>query len=376
MTVQKKDYYEVLGVAKEASFEDIRKAYHKIALKNHPDRNPGNAAAERAFKEAAEAYDVLRDPEKRKKYDQLGHEGLQGFAGREFHSFEDIFDAFGDVFAGDALFEGLFGRGRSGARRRRGAHLETEVEVDFREVMKGAVRTIHLDRAAPCPDCRGSGAKPGTRPADCKACEGRGEVLQTRGFLHIRMPCAKCRGAGTVIASPCPKCRGGGHVRREEHLEVQIPPGVEDGTQLRLSGQGEAGENGSPPGDLFVVIRVKEDRMFERREDDVICRVPIHYAQAALGAEIEVPTLTGKATMMKIPPGTQSNQVFRLRSQGFPSIHGYGRGDQLVEVMIEVPKSLTTEQEQLMKQLARIEEKNLGPMRKGFLDRLKEYFSE
>lgn len=373
MVQQKKDYYEILGVRRDASPEDIRKAYHKVALKYHPDRNKGNAEAEAKFKEAAEAYDVLRDPEKRKRYDQLGHEGLQGYAGREFHSFEDIFEAFGDVFGGDSVFEGLFSGGR--ARRGRGAHLQCAVEIDFREAMADTTRTIRIERMVSCDACRGSGAKPGTRPSTCKTCGGRGEILQMRGFLNIRTTCPKCRGAGATVSSPCTSCRGAGRVPREETLEVKIPAGVEDGTRLRLVGQGEAGENGSPPGDLFVVVRVKEDPFFERRGDDVFCQVPIPFSMAALGGDVEVPTLSGRPTRMKIPPGTQPSQVFRLRGMGFPSVHGYGRGDQLVEVIVEVPRKLTSEQEALLVKFAETEERNVGPLRKGFLDRLKRYFA-
>lgn len=374
-----KDYYEILGVKKDASAEEIRKAYHQIAMKHHPDRNPGDEAAERKFKEAAEAYDVLRDPEKRKRYDQFGHAGMQGYAGREFASFEDIFEAFGDVW-GDTLFEGLFGGGGSGGggrsgRRRRGAHLRCEVVVDFKEVMNGTTREIRVDRAVPCGDCRGTGARAGTSASTCKACGGRGEVLQTRGFLSIRSICPQCRGAGSVVTSPCRACRGEGRIRKEGTLEIKIPPGVEDGTQLRLAGQGEAGENGAAGGDLFVLVRVKDDALFERQGDDVVCRVPVAFSLAALGGQIEVPTLTGKPTTMKIPAGTQTSQVFRLRDMGFPSLHhGYGRGDQLVEVVVEVPKKLTNEQERLLRDYARIEEASPGPLRKGFLDRLKGYF--
>lgn len=376
--VKKKDYYEILGVARDASADDIRKAYHKVAMRHHPDRNPGNADAEAKFKEAAEAYDVLRDPEKRKRYDQLGHEGLHGYAGpREFHNFEEIFEAFGDVFGGgDSIFEGLFGGGGGRRRAHRGAHLQTEIEIDFRDALQTTTRTIRVDRAAPCAACRGSGAKAGTRPVPCKACGGRGEILQMRGFLSIRMPCPKCGGAGQTIANPCPECRGAGRVRREESIEVKIPAGVEDGTRLRLVGQGEAGENGSSPGDLYVVVRVREDPFFERRGDDVFCQVPVAFSQAALGSEIEVPSLSGRTSRMKIPAGTQPGQVFRLRGMGFPSIHGYGRGDQLVEIVVEVPKKLTAEQERLLAELAKLEQRNVGPLQKGFLDRLRQYFRE
>ncbi len=375
--VKKKDYYEVLGVARDASDEEIRKAYHKVALKHHPDRNKGNPQAEALFKEAAEAYDVLRDPEKRKRYDQLGHEGLQGYAGREFHNFEDIFEAFGDVFGsggGDSLFEGLFGGG--GRRARRGAHLQCEVEIDFRDALETTTRTVHIERAAACGACRGSGARAGTRATPCKTCGGRGEVLQMRGFLSIRMPCGTCRGAGQTIASPCPDCRGAGRVPKEETIEIKIPAGIEDGTRLRLVGQGEAGPGGSPAGDLYVMVRVREDPFFERRGDDVYCQVPIQFSQAALGAEIEVPSLAGRASRMKIPPGTQPAQVFRLRGMGFPSVHGYGRGDQLVEIVVEVPKKLTADQERILAEFAKTEPRNMGPLQKGFLDRLKQYFRE
>ncbi len=370
--VGKKDYYEILGVKRDAAPEEIRKAYHKVAMKYHPDRNPGNSEAEVRFKEAAEAYDILRDPEKRKRYDQMGHEGLQGFAGREFHSFEDIFEAFGDVFGGDSLFDGLFGG--SSRRMRRGAHLQCEVKIDFRDALADTTRTIRIDRTAVCGECRGSGARAGTAPTPCKSCGGRGEILQVREFLSIRMPCPKCRGAGSTIAAPCAHCHGQGRVRREETIEVKIPAGVEDGTRLRLAGQGEAGANGSPPGDLFVIVRVKGDPFFERRDDDVFCQVPIPFSQAALGAQIDVPSLAGKTTRMKIPPGTQPSQMFRLRGMGFPSVHGYGRGDQLVEILVEVPKKLTAEQEKLLAEFAKTEERNIGPLRKGFLDRLRRYF--
>jgi molecular chaperone DnaJ len=372
---KKQDYYKVLGVERNASMEDIKKAYRKMALKWHPDRNPNiKEEAETRFKEAAEAYEVLSDPEKRARYDQFGHEGLAGMHMRGFTTFEDIFEAFGDILGGGGgIFESIFG-GRMGRRAaQRGPSLRCEVTMDLKEVATGAERTIELRRREICDTCKGSGAKAGSIPATCSYCGGRGEVQQSQGFFVVRITCPRCRGKGSVITQPCDPCQGSGRTVKATQIKVRIPWGVENGTRMRVAGEGEVGENGAPRGDLFCDIYVNPHPIFERHGDDVLCELPISFSQAALGAEVEVPTLTGK-TGLEIPPGTQSGQVFRLPGNGLPNVHGRGKGNQLVQVVIETPRKLTPEMEKLLRELAEMEEKEVTPKRKSFLERVKNYF--
>ncbi|MBI3098313.1 MAG: molecular chaperone DnaJ [Planctomycetes bacterium] len=372
----KRDYYEVLGVSRTATEEEIKKAYRKLALQYHPDRNPDDKGAEQKFKEAAEAYDVLRDPQKRARYDQYGHAGLEeaGYSAAHFTSTEDIFSHFGDIF-GDSIFDELFGMGgrRGRGRSRSGPSLRCHLTVTFKEAAFGTKKTIELRRHEACGKCGGSGSKPGSRPATCSTCRGHGEVLQGGGFFTIRTTCPRCGGQGTTIEHPCPECRGQGRVPEKREIEIGIPAGIEDMTRLRVSGEGETGENGAPRGDLYCDIRVEPHEYFERHGDDLLCELPITFTQAVLGGEVSVPTLEGETTM-KIPKGTQTDQILRLRGQGIPNVHGRGRGDQLVRIVIDVPKSLSKHQEELLREYAKTEEARVEPRRRGWFEKLKGFF--
>ncbi len=369
--MSKRDYYEVLGVGKGASESEIKKAYRKLALKFHPDKNPGDASAEERFKEAAEAYDVLSDSDKRQAYDRFGHAGVNSRVGG-FNA-SDIQDMFGDIFGGIFGFDNFFGgggRGRGG-RGRRGASLKIDLEIDFRESAIGCTRTIELTRHKGCQTCSGSGSKPGSTPTTCTTCNGRGQVVRGHAFIQIREACPHCQGQGTVVKDPCGDCRGRGVIDMTEEVQVRIPAGVTDG-RMRLRGQGQAGTHGGPPGDLYIDIHVKPDEFFERHGDDIVCQVPISFSQAALGAKIEVPTLTGKAEL-DVRRGTQSGQIYRMAKLGFPG--EYGQGDLLVRVQVETPNKLTERQEELLRELAEIEEKAVQGKRKSFLERMKALFS-
>ena len=369
-----RDFYDVLGVARSATDEEIKKAYRKAALKHHPDRNPGDKEAERKFKEAAESYEVLGDPEKRRRYDQFGRAGLQGVASHGFADAEDVFSAFSDVFS-DSVFDDFFGvsRRRGGRRVERGASLRCELTVDFHDAAFGVERTLDLTRAEACGACRGSGAKDGTHPSPCGACGGRGEVLQAHGFFSVRAPCARCGGRGEVVTSPCAECRGAGRVRKRSEIKVRIPAGIEDSTRMRLAGEGEPGPGGGHRGDLYVDVYVRRHPFFTRKDDDVVCEFPVTFTQAALGGEIEAPTLEGKTTV-KVPRGTQNGDILRLRGLGVHNLNGRGRGDQLIRVTVQVPTGLNKEQERLLREYAKLEELNPDPQRKGFFDKLKEIF--
>ena len=377
-----RDYYEVLGVAKDASAEDIKKAYRSLAVKYHPDRNPDDKGAEGKFKEAAEAYDVLGDAEKRQRYDQFGSAGLKGaYRPHEYADVHDIFSAFSDIFGGGGvgggMFEDFFGGGR-GARGgpQRGTSLRCEIHLTLEECASGVQKTVTLRRQESCDTCRGTGAKPGTSPRTCATCGGAGAVHQAQGFFSIRTTCPRCRGRGKMIESPCDSCGGSGHVTARREISINIPPGIEEGSQLRVTGEGDSGEPGAPRGDLYCLILVKEHPFFERHGDDLLIRVPITFSQAALGGETDVPTIDGKATAVKVPAGTQSGQILRLRGQGMPSVHGRGRGHLLVQVYVETLARLTGEQARLMRELAKTEETDMGPERKGFLDKVKRYLRE
>jgi molecular chaperone DnaJ len=364
MTDGKKDYYGLLGVPRNASAEDIKKAFRKLALKYHPDKNPDNKQeAEKKFKEIAEAYEVLSDPDKRASYDRFGHEGLSGYTSRGFTSYEDIFDAFSDLFEGDSLFSSFFG----GPRRRkpRGSHLRVEITVSFRESASGTKKTITLKRNEICDECRGSGAKKGTALTTCSTCKGKGEVLQGHSFFTIRTTCPQCQGQGKIIKESCQSCYGTGRVRKEREIEIKIPAGIEDGTRLRVSGEGEPSADGSARGDLYCDVFVAPDTVFERYHNDVIIEMPISFSQATLGAEITVPTLND-SVKMTIPPGTTNGQVFRLKNLGFPDIHTRRQqGSQLVRVVVEVPKDLTKEQKELLNKFASSENhSNINTARK------------
>jgi molecular chaperone DnaJ len=374
VSVLKRDYYEVLGVQRDASQQDIKSAYRREALKHHPDRNHGDAEAEQRFKESAEAYEVLSDPRKRSRYDRFGHEGTGGSRG--FSSVEDIFSAFGDVFGGGSIFGDLFGFGSGGQRgSRQGASLRCEVRLTFDEMAQGVEKTIQLRRAEPCETCGGSGARPGTSRATCSYCHGRGEVQQSQGFFAIRTSCPQCHGEGSVNQTPCTDCKGSGRQTRPREITVKIPAGIEDQTRIRLSGEGEAGEQGAPPGDLYCDVRVAGHPLFQRDGSDLLCEVPIAFSQAALGGKIEVPGVD-RPEELTIDRGTQSGSHYRLRGRGLPDVHGRGRGDLLVRVAVETPRRLTKRQKELFQELAETEEASVTPKRKSFFEKVKELFGQ
>ncbi len=363
----KRDYYEVLGVERSVNDEDLKKAYRKLALKYHPDKNPGDKGAEDRFKEIGEAYQVLCDAERRAAYDRFGHAAFEqgGFGGFDFSAgFEDILgDLFGDFFG--------TGRGRGGrARARRGQDLQYELEISFEEAAGGCEKTLSIPRRSACATCSGSGAKPGTRPTACQQCRGSGQIRFQQGFFAIAKTCGTCNGQGTVIASPCAECHGSGTIRRTHTLNVRIPAGVDTGSRLKLRGEGETGGHGGPAGDLYVLLRVAEHAIFLREGVDVVCEVPVSVVQAALGTEIEIPTLDGPRKL-KVPAGTQSGHLFRLRGLGVPDLNGYGRGDQVVRLAVETPRKLSARQRELLEEFARISGEEVHPMSKSFLDKVK-----
>lgn len=371
MMATQRDYYEILGVERNASAEEIKRAYRKLAAKYHPDRNPGDPEAIERFKEASEAFDVLGNDETRARYDRYGHAGVKGAAGaHQFHDVQDIFDAFGDLF-GD-LFGGRVRRG--GSRAQRGEHLRTSVTIDLLESAVGCQREISIQRKQVCGTCQGSGAKPGTRPVICDYCGGHGQVVQSQGFFRIQTTCPGCQGRGQVIREKCPDCRGTRYTTTEVRLEVKIPAGVDNDMQIRLPGEGNPGENGGPPGDLYVDIHVRRHPLFQRDGRHLLCEVPITFSQAALGAELEIPLLTGKHKLV-IPAGTQPGETFRLRGQGMPDPHGGPRGDLIVRVQLEVPKKLSKKQEELIRELAELDSKHVSPHRKSFFEAVKEFFT-
>ena len=367
----KKDYYELLGVNRNASEDEIKKSYRKLALQHHPDRNPGNKQAEEKFKEVSEAYSVLSDPQKRTQYDQFGHaafgEGGPFAGGFDFSGgFEDIFgDIFGEFFGGSAA-----GRRRG---RARGEDLRYNLTLKFEEAVTGTEKKIKIPRHGPCEACRGSGAKLGTTPQTCPTCRGRGQVSFQQGFFSVSRTCGQCQGQGTIIKDPCSTCGGAGRVRTLHTLSVRIPHGVDNGSRLKLRSEGESGPAGGTPGDLYVVIQVEPHPIFVRDELDIICEVPISFVQAALGTEIDVPTLEGKVKM-KIPAGTQSGKVFRLKGKGVRDHQGYHQGDQLVRVVVETPTRLTAKQRELLKEFAALSGEEANPLSKGFFDKMKELF--
>ena len=351
----KRDYYDILGVDRNAGEQDIKTAYRKLALKYHPDRNPESQEAEDKFKEAAEAYEVLRDPEKRNIYDHYGHEGLQGTGFSGFRGFEDIFSSFGDIF--DEFFG--FGTGRRSRRGvRRGADLRYDLIISFMDAAFGVEKEIEIEKLENCASCQATGCEPGTSPEECDQCGGTGQISRTQGFFSIRTACPRCRGEGRTIPSPCPECRGSGRVERLKKVSLKIPAGVDTGSRLRLTGEGESGARGGLPGDLYVYIKVKPHEFFKRRNSDIVCQVPISFVQAALGADIKVPTLNGEKNL-HIPKGTQPGEVFRFKKEGIPSLQGFGRGDQIIQVLVKTPTGLSKKQESLLKEFAKLESNKL-----------------
>ncbi|MDH3445138.1 MAG: molecular chaperone DnaJ [Deltaproteobacteria bacterium] len=364
----KKDYYELLGASRNATAEEIKKAYRKLALQYHPDRNQGDKQAEEKFKEVSEAYQILSDAEKRAKYDQYGHaafgEGGPFAGGFDFTAgFEDVFgDIFGEFFGGGTR------RGRG-----RGDDLRYNLTLKFEEAVSGTEKKIKIPRHGTCETCRGSGSKPGSAPQTCPTCRGRGQVSFQQGFFSVSRTCSQCHGQGTIIKNPCTGCAGSGRLRKLHTLNVKIPPGVDTGSRLKLRNEGESAPAGGAPGDLYVVIQVEPHPIFIRENLDIMCDVPISFAQAALGAEIDVPTLNGKVKM-KIPAGSQSGKVFRMKGKGITDVQGYHQGDQHVRVTVETPTHLTARQRELLKEFAAAGGEDIHPMAKGFLDKMKELF--
>jgi len=365
----KRDYYEVLGVENNASDDEIKRAYKKRALANHPDRNPDDEQAIDRFKEAAEAFEVLSDPGKRERYDRYGHAGVSGIGGSSGYSdVNDIFDAFGDLFEGF----GFFGGGR--ARGRRGAHQGASLVVDMLETIQDCQKEVVIHRLEVCETCGGSGAEPGTTPETCDYCGGNGQVVQAQGIFRVQTRCPACRGAGTTIRDKCPDCRGSGRQRKRISIDVTVPAGVDTGMRLRVAGEGEAGEGGGPRGDLFVDLEVRPHPLFHREGADLTCQIPLTYTQAALGTSVEIPLLEGSQSL-EVPPGTQPGHVFELRRLGMPDPRGGRRGNLFVEVLVEIPHKVSGRREELLRELAELEQADVSPHRKSFYEKVKEYLA-
>ncbi len=372
MATTKRDYYEILAVKREATVEEIKKSYRQMALKYHPDKNPGDDVAEAKFKECAEAYEVLSDPDKRQRYDRYGHAGVDGAATHNFRNAEDIMSAFSDIFGG-GLFGDMFNQRRRGPRP--GQDLLMKLEIDLLEAARGTTKTVEITRQETCIDCKGTGAKAGTVATTCEYCRGSGQVVQSRGFFQVATTCPACGGEGSRITDPCSSCRGAGKVPQKVSIPVNVPPGVDTGMWLQLRNQGEPGDVGAPRGNLRIQIQVRKHPFFERAGNDLLCRVPIGFPQAALGAEVDVPTLDGP-DRLTVPRGTQSGEVLKLKGRGMPDVNGRGRGDELVEVVVETPSRLTARQEELLRELAELDHEEVSPKRKGFLEKLKDFFTE
>tara|TARA_R110002049_G_scaffold72490_1_gene187012 strand:+ start:129307 stop:130464 length:1158 start_codon:yes stop_codon:yes gene_type:complete len=372
---EKTCYYEVLQVEKSAGKAELDRAYRKLAIKYHPDSNRDDEDAVERFKQASEAYEVLSDPDKRARYDRHGHAGLEG-AGQQFNEVEDIFEAFGDLFGG-GMFGDLFGgRTAGGGKRRRvrrGADIRCQVTLTLEEAARGVNKDISFRRRIRCDHCEGSGAEPGSQPVTCDTCGGRGQVIQSAGILRVQTACPNCNGAGQMISQPCGECRGSGLQNEKAELNVEIPAGVDDQMRVRLQGEGEASPDGGPPGDCYCFITVKPHELFKRDGNHLILQLPISYSQAALGAEIEVPTLDGPHSL-RIEPGTQTGEVFKVRGQGVVDPRGGRAGDLLVQVFVEVPKKLSSDQERLLRELADLDHDSVLPQRTSFLSKLRTFF--
>ncbi len=385
----KDDYYELLGVQKGATAEEMKKAYRKKAVQYHPDKNPGNKEAEEMFKKVSHAYEVLTDPEKRAAYDRYGPAAFEGgggvprgpggMGGGGGGGFHDPFDIFREVFGqqgrgggGGGIFEEMFGGG-GGDGGRDGADLRYDLEITLEEAARGVEKEISFRKNMTCERCDGSGAEPGSKKVTCPTCRGAGQVRRSGGIITFTQTCPTCGGAGSKVEKPCTACRGEGRTAKSTKLNVRIPPGVDTGSRLRSSGNGEAGLAGGQPGDLYIVLTVKEHELFERQGEDLFCEIPIKFTLAALGGTIEVPTLSGKASL-KIPPATQSGTTFRLRGNGMPSLRGGAQGDQLVRVQVEVPTSLTSEQKKILEEFARVSGDAANPTSKSFFEKAKKFF--
>src|SRR5438309_2538996 len=370
----KRDYYEVLGVARGASDQEIKSAYRKLALQYHPDRNPNNPDAEEKFKEVSEAYAVLADTDKRAVYDRFGHAGLggasSGGAGFDPTVFQDFSDIFGEFFGFGDMFGG---GGRRRSRVQRGADLREDLTREFEEAFCGVEKKVTVRRHEACEDCHGSGAAPGKGPTTCRSCNGRGQVRYQQGFFSIARTCPTCQGSGSVITDPCPKCKGEGRILRQRTVDAKIPAGVEDGTRIRFSGAGEVGQVGGPAGDLYVVLHVKDHPFFAREGNDLHCVVPISITQAAMGAEIRVPTMEGEHTL-KIPDGTQPGTTFRIRGKGVPVLNGHGKGDLYVQARVQIPNRLSKRQRELLQELETTAKVDNHPMLRSLLGKVKDIF--
>jgi molecular chaperone DnaJ len=372
----KRDYYEVLGVQRGATEQEIKSSYRKLALQYHPDRNPNNPDAEEKFKECSEAYAVLADAEKREMYNRFGHAGVgsAGPAGFDPTVFQDFSDIFGEFFG----FGDLFGGGRSGSRRtraQRGADLREDITIEFEEAVFGAEKKISYRKHELCEACKGSGSATSKAAATCRTCGGRGQVRYQQGFFSIARTCPACQGAGSVISDPCTKCRGEGRVIQQKTIDAKIPAGVEDGTRIRFSGVGEAGMHGGSAGDLYVVLRVKEHPFFDRRGNDLYCVIPVSFPQAALGTEIQVPTLEGEHTL-KVPEGTQSGTTLKLRGKGVPVLNGHGKGDLFVEVRVQTPGKLSKRQRELLQEMQGLTPVENKPQRTSLLGKVRDMFTQ
>jgi molecular chaperone DnaJ len=377
----KRDYYTILGLSRDASEEDLKKAYRKLAMKHHPDRNPDDKGSEEKFKEAKEAYEVLTDPRKRAAYDQFGHAGVDGSAGFGGgrpggpEGFGGFADAFGDIFG--EIF-GQQGRGGHGNGVYRGADLRYNLELSLEDAARGAEVKIRIPALEECEACKGTGAKPGTKPVTCTSCGGRGEVRVSQGFFSLQQTCPTCHGTGKMIPDPCHACHGAGRVKKHKTLSVKIPPGVDTDDRIRLTGEGEAGRNGGPTGDLYVVVSLKPHAVFQREGADLHCELPISYATAALGGELEIPTLDGHATI-KVPPETQTGQTFRLRNKGIRPVRGSAHGDLYCHLAVETPVKLTARQKELLREFEEINQQDPGkhnPRAKGWFDKVRDFFGQ